>query len=218
MSRGFITAIVVGVAMLGAADADYAIDWYTMDGGGGTSTGEVFTLSGTVGQPDAAPPASGTTTLIRPGFWPGVIQWSMLPVLMIQPAAAGQVLLSWEASGVWRLQISTDLVQSDWQDAPTTTTNPAVIQASEPVRLFRLIRELTPRTTKGGHEDTHSVPPLSNPLPPAGTPRAVGAHTHRLLPQKRQRAKPTRPAETIRGQKISGELGELGSALENGVY
>ncbi|MHC4696916.1 MAG: hypothetical protein ACYTFA_09250 [Planctomycetota bacterium] len=33
---------------------DYAIDWYTIDGGGAMrSTGGDFELSGTIGQPDA---------------------------------------------------------------------------------------------------------------------------------------------------------------------
>jgi hypothetical protein len=32
----------------------YTIDWYTVDGGGGmNATGGSFTLSGTIGQPDA---------------------------------------------------------------------------------------------------------------------------------------------------------------------
>jgi len=34
----------------------YAIDWFTIDGGGGTSTGGAYTVSGTVGQPDASRP------------------------------------------------------------------------------------------------------------------------------------------------------------------
>ena len=35
------------------AQAQYSIDWSTIDGGGGTSTGGVYTVSGTIGQPDA---------------------------------------------------------------------------------------------------------------------------------------------------------------------
>ena len=31
----------------------YQIDWFTIDGGGGTSTGGVYSVSGTIGQPDA---------------------------------------------------------------------------------------------------------------------------------------------------------------------
>ena len=30
-----------------------AVDWFTIDGGGGTSTGGVYSVSGTIGQPDA---------------------------------------------------------------------------------------------------------------------------------------------------------------------
>ena len=52
----------------------YAIDWYTVDGGGGTSTGGNYTLSGTVGQPDAAAtPLSGGTYTLQGGFWPGLV-------------------------------------------------------------------------------------------------------------------------------------------------
>jgi len=37
-----------------AAAQSYSIDWFTIDGGGGMSTGGVFSVSGTIGQPDAA--------------------------------------------------------------------------------------------------------------------------------------------------------------------
>jgi hypothetical protein len=38
-----------------AANAQFQIDWYTIDGGGGASSGGGFSLSGTIGQPDAGP-------------------------------------------------------------------------------------------------------------------------------------------------------------------
>ena len=50
----------------------YAIDWYTVDGGGGTSSGGNFTLSGTIGQPDAGSMAGGDYVLDG-GFWTGGI-------------------------------------------------------------------------------------------------------------------------------------------------
>lgn len=49
----------------------YVLDWYTIDGGGGTSSGGPYTLSGTIGQPDAAAPFSGGPYTLEPGFWPG---------------------------------------------------------------------------------------------------------------------------------------------------
>jgi hypothetical protein len=53
------------------AQAQYSIDWSTVDGGGGTSTGGVYSVSGTVGQPDAGAMSGGNYTL-QGGFW-GVI-------------------------------------------------------------------------------------------------------------------------------------------------
>ena len=34
--------------------AEYSISWYTIDGGSGTSSGGLYQLTGTIGQPDAA--------------------------------------------------------------------------------------------------------------------------------------------------------------------
>lgn len=53
---------------------EFSIDWYTIDGGGGTSEGGPFSLSGTVGQHDAHPSAAqgGEFTLVG-GFWGGGI-------------------------------------------------------------------------------------------------------------------------------------------------
>ena len=50
--------------------ADYSIDWYTIDGGGGTSTGGSYILTGTIGQPDASDSQS-ESFIILGGFWPG---------------------------------------------------------------------------------------------------------------------------------------------------
>jgi len=46
------------------------LSWFTIDGGGGTSTGEALTLSGTIGQPDAAASAGDAFSLTG-GFWSG---------------------------------------------------------------------------------------------------------------------------------------------------
>lgn len=47
----------------------YTIDWYTVDGGGAMNlTGAPYTLSGTLGQPDAGTPSGNSYTLAG-GFW-----------------------------------------------------------------------------------------------------------------------------------------------------
>lgn len=53
---------------VGAPAQTYDLSWWTVDGGGGTSTGGNLELTGTVGQPDAGAAAGGTLTL-GGGFW-----------------------------------------------------------------------------------------------------------------------------------------------------
>jgi len=54
-----------------AAPGFYAIASFTVDGGGGTSTGGAFTMSGTIGQPDAGATLSGGGFTLQGGFWAG---------------------------------------------------------------------------------------------------------------------------------------------------
>jgi len=75
MNTTRLTRCAGALAMLAAssiacAGNTYNISWYTIDGGGGTSTGGNFSLSGTIGQPDAGTMAGGNFEL-RGGFWAG---------------------------------------------------------------------------------------------------------------------------------------------------
>lgn len=74
MTRFAAVSFVLAVAAsLSTALADdprgtFEIDWYTVDGGGGTSSGGGFVLEGTIGQPDAGTMSGGTFELTG-GFW-----------------------------------------------------------------------------------------------------------------------------------------------------
>jgi hypothetical protein len=52
-----------------AAAQPYSVDWYTVDGGGGTSTGGTFEVSGTIGQHDAGTALSAGGFEVVGGFW-----------------------------------------------------------------------------------------------------------------------------------------------------
>jgi hypothetical protein len=65
-----VLCVTVGPVILAAPDGGLSIPWWTVDGGGGTSTGGQFDLSGTVGQPDAAVLA-GDSYVLSSGFWNG---------------------------------------------------------------------------------------------------------------------------------------------------
>jgi hypothetical protein len=63
--------LTIGSALVAAPDAPaggLSIPWWTVDGGGRTSHGGQFALSGTAGQPDAAVMGGGPYTL-QGGFW-----------------------------------------------------------------------------------------------------------------------------------------------------
>ena len=66
-------AIVTALIAAGrtAPAQEFAIDWYTVDGGGDMfSTGRDFQLSGTIGQPDArTQPMTGGDFSLVGGFW-----------------------------------------------------------------------------------------------------------------------------------------------------
>ena len=63
----------------------YSIDWFTIDGGGGTSTGGVYAVSGTIGQPDAGKMSGGNYS-IDGGFWGIVaaVQTPGAPLLSVE--------------------------------------------------------------------------------------------------------------------------------------
>jgi len=96
MKRVFLLLCLIGVISLCSLSAqNYAIDWFTVDGGGGTSTGGVYSLSGTIGQPDAGKMAGGNYALDG-GFWGIVlaIQTPGAPFLSITRSNTS-VIVSW---------------------------------------------------------------------------------------------------------------------------
>ena len=62
--------VLVILVMPSRATGPYEISWYTIDGGGGTSVGGPYVLSGTIGQPDADWSRAGGYELLG-GFWSG---------------------------------------------------------------------------------------------------------------------------------------------------
>ena len=61
------TALLLFVGTLSVHAQSFSIDWFTIDGGGGTSAGGNLSVSGTIGQPDVGTLTGGNYTL-RGGF------------------------------------------------------------------------------------------------------------------------------------------------------
>lgn len=122
-------------------DAQFAIEWFTIDGGGGFSVGGTYSLMGTVGQADAAFSSGGGYTL-HGGFWAGAPA-EIAPALRILRGGTN-VTLAWpNASAGFELQESSSLTAPDWTNV---TTTPAIVgdekQVNQPVapvaRFYRL--------------------------------------------------------------------------------
>lgn len=68
---GILIVVIISLSGLALAAGSYDLSWWTVDAGGGTSSGNGYTLSGTLGQPDAGTIASGGGYTLASGFWHG---------------------------------------------------------------------------------------------------------------------------------------------------
>jgi hypothetical protein len=107
----------------------YSIDWYKVAGGGGTSTNGQYSLSGTIGQPDASGAMTGGNYSLTGGFWSliSVLQTPGVPNLTITQVG-NSVIISWPNTGSYTLQQNSNLaVSADWatNGYPVTTNSPA---------------------------------------------------------------------------------------------
>jgi hypothetical protein len=126
-----------------AALAQYSIGWSKIASGGGTSTGGVYAVSGTIGQPDAGGPLTNGTYSLTGGFWasPQAVQTDGAPTLTIIPAAPGQATILWTpASTNWILQERVNLASGVWSNSPSGSTNPIVVPATLPTKFYRLFK------------------------------------------------------------------------------
>ena len=96
MKRAILLLWMFGGAV--AFAQNYSIDWFTIDGGGGTSTGGVFSISGTIGQPDAGRMSGGNFT-VEGGFWSiiAAVQTPGAPLLKVFRTTTNTVVISWPA-------------------------------------------------------------------------------------------------------------------------
>jgi hypothetical protein len=67
-----ILAIFAGLTLVAPVFGQgFDVSWWTIDGGGASSTGGAYIISGTAGQPDAGTLSGGGFTLSG-GFWAGI--------------------------------------------------------------------------------------------------------------------------------------------------
>ncbi len=96
----------------------YSIDWFKISGGGGTSAGSSYQVTGTVGQHDAGEAMTGGNYSLIGGFWSiiAVVQTPGAPLLTINYNSQPQsVTVSWPSSATnFVLQQRFDLTSGNW--------------------------------------------------------------------------------------------------------
>jgi hypothetical protein len=126
---GLAVMFLVATMALAARAQNYSLDWYSIDGGGGASTGGVYTVSGTIGQPDAGHMSGGNYT-VDGGFW-GIIaavQMPGSPLLSVSLTTTNTVLISWPyPSTGFSLQQNPALGTVNW----TAVTNTPVLAGEQ---------------------------------------------------------------------------------------
>jgi hypothetical protein len=129
-----------------ASAQNYNLDWSTIDGGGGTSTGGVFTVSGTIGQPDAGPTMKGGNYSLDGGFWSVIVVVPApgTPSLTVTRTATNSVIISWPSPSTgWVLWQNTNVSTANWSEVLTTPSddgNTKSVTVAPPVgtRFYRL--------------------------------------------------------------------------------
>jgi hypothetical protein len=94
----------------------YSVGWYKISGGGGTSTGATYQVTGTIGQPDAGGALTGGGYSLTGGFWSliSIVQTTGAPALTIT-SSGGVVKIAWPyPSTGWTLQQNLDLTTTSW--------------------------------------------------------------------------------------------------------
>jgi hypothetical protein len=138
--------ILMGMLFCGTGFAQqYSIDWYKIAGGGGTSIGATYQVTGTIGQPDASGSMSGGNYSLTGGFWSliSVVQTAGLPNLAITHSG-NNVIISWPNTGSYTLQQNANLATSDgWATSGYTIstangTNSITITSATGNLFFRL--------------------------------------------------------------------------------
>jgi hypothetical protein len=106
------------IASRNASAQSATLDWIANTAAGGTSTGGVYSVSASIGQPGAGA-ISGANYSVVGGFWAidGTTPPPGAPALRIRLSDTGDLILAWpSAASGFQLEESGGLVTPSWSD------------------------------------------------------------------------------------------------------
>jgi len=107
----------------------YSIDWFTVDGGGGTSTNGAYQVSGTIGQPDAGAPMTNGIYSLTGGFWSlTIVQTIGAPALRVFLTSTNTAVVAWPAPSTGFSLLQNNIVETtNW----VSVTNSVIVVGAE---------------------------------------------------------------------------------------
>jgi hypothetical protein len=140
--KPFIFAFTLLTEIFSASAQSYSIEWFKVAGGGGTSSGGVYSVSGTIGQHDASGAMSGGNYSITGGFWTlYAVQTPGAPLLTITHAG-NQAVVSWPTSVTgWVLQTNSSLATGSWGNYLGVVGNNSVTNSPPHGNLFFRLKQ-----------------------------------------------------------------------------
>lgn len=146
-TRLLLAAMLLGFELNSLRAQTFSIDWFTIDGGGGTSTGGVYSVNGTIGQQDAGVAMTGGNFSVTGGFWSlFALQTPGAPVLTIKLTGTNTAVVSWpSASAGFGLQQNTNLATANWTVPLETITDNGtvkfiIVNPPSGNRFYRLVK------------------------------------------------------------------------------
>jgi len=121
----FLFALVLLLAALELRAQSYSVDWHKITGGGGASSNGNYSVTGTIGQPDAGGAMTGGNYSATGGFWSliSVVQTAGAPTLFMSHSG-NTVTVFWQNVAGWNLQQNGNLaITNGWSASTGITTN-----------------------------------------------------------------------------------------------
>ena len=140
MKKFLIIPLLLAAAAVHAQQ--YSMDWYKISGGGGTSTNGRYSLSGTIGQPDASVAMTGGNYSLTGGFWAlYAVQTPGAPLLSIS-FVGNQAVVSWDSSITgWTLQTNDNLTTPTWGNFLGNVVNNSVTNSPSKGNVFFRLKQ-----------------------------------------------------------------------------
>ncbi len=142
--QSLVYSAALAVASFASAQS-YSINWYKIAGGGGTSSGGAYSVSGTIGQHDAGGPMIGGNYSLYGGFWAlYALQSPGAPVLRIFYTTTNTAVVAWPAPSTgYTLKVNTNLSATNWITASGTinvvgSENQLIVSPPTGNRFYRL--------------------------------------------------------------------------------